>query len=218
MQFSTAACERPFCLYHLEVDIHLPTAQSAPDSPPWNWKNTSAPNLFDTSARQSSGILHLQVGYHGPHLRKPGPSSVWLSQRQFAGACIGGPHPRLAAGPGCARKSLTTVASRLQQGFWYSGPQWQDPSKKTCKYGDPRFLDGLVHCLPLWWIYTLRAQDSSRLRIQSLQYRSQGPLGKDYFRTTIFFPANFVTLLAVIWLDGEHYFSAGMYTPNNIKL
>ena len=45
---------------------------------------------------------------------------------------------------------------------------------------------------------TLRAQDSSRLRIQSLQYRSQGPLGKDYFRTTIFFPANFVTLLAVI--------------------
>ena len=32
--------------------------------------------------------------------------------------------------------------------------------------------------------------------------------GKDYFRTTIFFPANFVTLLAVIWLDGEHYFSA----------
>ena len=42
--------------------------------------------------------------------------------------------------------------------------------------------------------------------------------GKDYFRTTIFFPANFVTLLAVIWLDGEHYFSAGMYTPNNIKL
>ena len=65
---------------------------------------------------------------------------------------------------------------------------------------------------------TLRAQDSSRLRIQSLLYRSQGPLGKDYFRTTIFFPANFVTLLAVIWLDGEHYFSAGMYTPNNIKL
>ena len=42
--------------------------------------------------------------------------------------------------------------------------------------------------------------------------------GKDYFRTTIFFPANFVTLLAVIWLDGEHYFSAGTYTPNNIKL
>ena len=65
---------------------------------------------------------------------------------------------------------------------------------------------------------TLQAQDSSRLGIQSLQYRSQGPLGKDYFRTTIFFPANFVTLLAVIWLDGEHYFSAGMYTPNNIKL
>ena len=31
---------------------------------------------------------------------------------------------------------------------------------------------------------TLRAQDSSRLRIQSLQYRSQGPPGKDYFRTT----------------------------------
>ena len=45
---------------------------------------------------------------------------------------------------------------------------------------------------------TLRAQDWSRLRIQSLLYRSQGPLGKDYFRTTIFFPANFVTLLAVI--------------------
>ena len=65
---------------------------------------------------------------------------------------------------------------------------------------------------------TLRAQDSSRLWIQSLQYRSQGPLGKDYFRTTIFFPANFVTLLAIIWLDGEHYISAGMYTPNNIKL
>ena len=42
--------------------------------------------------------------------------------------------------------------------------------------------------------------------------------GKDYFRTTIFFPANFVTLFAVIWLDGEHYFSAGTYTPNNIKL
>ena len=42
--------------------------------------------------------------------------------------------------------------------------------------------------------------------------------GKDYFRTTIFFPANFVTLLAVIWLDGEHYFSVGTYTPNNIKL
>ena len=34
---------------------------------------------------------------------------------------------------------------------------------------------------------TLRAQDWSRLRIQSLLYRSQGPLGKDYFRTTIFF-------------------------------
>ena len=49
-------------------------------------------------------------------------------------------------------------------------------------------------------------------------YRSQGPLGNDYFGTTIFFPANFVTLLAIIWLDGEHYFSAGMYTPNNIKL
>ena len=65
---------------------------------------------------------------------------------------------------------------------------------------------------------TLRAQDWSRLRIQSLLYRSQAPLGKDYFRTTIFFPANFVTLLAVIWLDGEHYFSAGTYTPNNIKL
>ena len=65
---------------------------------------------------------------------------------------------------------------------------------------------------------TLQAQDSSRLRIQSLQYRSQGSLGKDYFRTTIFFPANFVTLLVVIWLDGEHYFSAGTYTPNNIKL
>ena len=47
-------------------------------------------------------------------------------------------------------------------------------------------------------IATLRAQDWSRLRIQSLLYRSQGPLGKDYFRTTIFFPANFVTLLAVI--------------------
>ena len=45
---------------------------------------------------------------------------------------------------------------------------------------------------------TLRAQDWSRLRIQSLLYRAQGPLGKDYFRTTIFFPANFVTLLAVI--------------------
>ena len=45
---------------------------------------------------------------------------------------------------------------------------------------------------------TLRAQDWLRLRIQSLLYRSQGPLGKDYFRTTIFFPANFVTLLAVI--------------------
>ena len=45
---------------------------------------------------------------------------------------------------------------------------------------------------------TLRAQDWSRLRIQSLLYHSQGPLGKDYFRTTIFFPANFVTLLAVI--------------------
>ena len=45
---------------------------------------------------------------------------------------------------------------------------------------------------------TLRAQDSSRLRIQSLLYRSQGPLGKDYFRTTLFFPTNFVTLLAVI--------------------
>ena len=45
---------------------------------------------------------------------------------------------------------------------------------------------------------TLRAQDWSRLRIQSLLYRSHGPLGKDYFRTTIFFPANFVTLLAVI--------------------
>ena len=42
--------------------------------------------------------------------------------------------------------------------------------------------------------------------------------GKDYFRTTIFFPANFVTLLAVIWLDGKHYFSAGTYTSNNIKL
>ena len=65
---------------------------------------------------------------------------------------------------------------------------------------------------------TLRAQDWSRLRIQSLLYHSQGPLGKDYFRTTIFFPANFVTLLAVIWLEGEHYYSAGMYTPNNIKL
>ena len=47
------------------------------------------------------------------------------------------------------------------------------------------------------WQLTLRAQDWSRLRIQSLLYRSQGPLGKDYFRTTIFFPANFVTLLAV---------------------
>ena len=45
---------------------------------------------------------------------------------------------------------------------------------------------------------TLRAQDWSRLRIQSLLYRSQGPLGKDYFRMTIFFPADFVTLLAVI--------------------
>ena len=65
---------------------------------------------------------------------------------------------------------------------------------------------------------TLRAQDWLRLRIQLLLYHSQGPLGKDYFRTTIFFPANFVTLLAVIWLDGEHYFSAGTYTPNNIKL
>ena len=45
---------------------------------------------------------------------------------------------------------------------------------------------------------TLRAQDWWRLRIQSLLYRSRGPPGKDYFRTTIFFPANFVTLLAVI--------------------
>ena len=44
---------------------------------------------------------------------------------------------------------------------------------------------------------------------------------RDYFRTTVFFPANFVTLLAVIsdsdWM-GRYYFSAGMYTPNNIKL
>ena len=76
----------------------------------------------------------------------------------------------------------------------------------------------VMQMLARMYVCTLRAQDSSRLRIQSLQYRSQGPLGKDYFRTTIFFPANFVTLLAVIWLDGEHYFSAGMYTPNNIKL
>ena len=78
-------------------------------------------------------------------------------------------------------------------------------------------------CVPLSLTCTtvtcmLRAQDWSRLRIQSLVYHSQGPLGKDYFRTTIFFPANFVTLLAVIRLDGEHYFSAGTYTPNNIKL
>ena len=86
-------------------------------------------------------------------------------------------------------------------------------------------LAGLAHPLVLTdeakkriSLLTLRAQHWSRLRIQSLLYRSQGPLRKDYFRTTIFFPANFVTLLAVIWLDGEHYFSAGMYTPNNIKL
>ena len=56
---------------------------------------------------------------------------------------------------------------------------------------------------------TLRAQDSSRLRIQSLPYRPPGLPGKDYFRTTVFFPANFVTLLAVVWLDGEALFLGG---------
>ena len=65
---------------------------------------------------------------------------------------------------------------------------------------------------------TLRAHDSSRLRIQSLHIGRQGCWQRDYFRMTVFFPASFVTLLTVIWLDGEHYFSAGMYTPNNIKL
>ena len=69
-----------------------------------------------------------------------------------------------------------------------------------------------------WVLPTLRAQDSSHLRIQLLPYRPPGLPGKDYFRTTVSFPTNFVTLLAVIWLDGEHYFSAGTYTPNNIKL
>ena len=38
-----------------------------------------------------------------------------------------------------------------------------------------------------------RVSESNRCHIGR-----QGCLGKDYFRTTVFFPANFVTLLAVI--------------------
>ena len=63
----------------------------------------------------------------------------------------------------------------------------------------------------------LQARDSLLLRIQSLPYRLPGLPGKDYIQTTEFFPANFVTLFAMIWLDSEGLLLVGMYTPNNIK-
>ena len=67
-------------------------------------------------------------------------------------------------------------------------------------------------CHPRCELRIPRVSQSNRCHIGR-----QGCRERDYFRTTVFFPANFVTLLAVIWLDGEHYFSPGMYTPN-IKL
>ena len=45
----------------------------------------------------------------------------------------------------------------------------------------------------------------------------QGCRERDNFRTIVLFPANFVTLLAVIWLDGEALFPAGMYTPTTLN-
>ena len=58
-----------------------------------------------------------------------------------------------------------------------------------------------------------RVSESNRCNTVRKGLWERTTLGRWYF-----FPANFVTLLAVIWLDGEHYFSAGTYTPNNIKL
>ena len=65
----------------------------------------------------------------------------------------------------------------------------------------PRFHTSSVPCpglvFPLRLYFTPRAEDSSLLRIQLLLYRPPGLPGREYFRTTVFFPANFVTLLAV---------------------
>ena len=95
----------------------------------------------------------------------------------------------------------SSAAGRAVPSFLYCS--MMGPSCTTHCHAERRTVVGTLRKQKPWALClcrnpTLRAQDWSRLRIQSLLYRSRGPLGKDYFRTTIFFPANFVTLLAVI--------------------
>ena len=61
-----------------------------------------------------------------------------------------------------------------------------------------------TYYIPCCELRILRFSESNRCYISR-----QGCWKRDYFRTPVFFPANFVTLLAVIWLDGKALFLGG---------
>ena len=157
-------------------------------------KKTAPRKLVLELQLQSHALLESIIRQHWTHLRLS--SRIFICTSKFG---------QITCGGGLVL-SLTHVASHedhlslrtltgvlvINSSAW-SSIVWKS---RAAGAGNARDFASLWACDIVYvnTQHTLRARDSSLLRIQSLLYRPPGLPGKDYFRTTVFFPANFVTL------------------------